>query len=230
MGRLIKWIFKYIIVLVLLFLCLAAWIVFDGLRDSGEKADVALVTGHLEAPVGMHETVAHADLDRAIKLYNDSDTSYIIVSGSTSHTNYDDLDVRIKYLESHGVPSDVIVEDHHGQNMGEMARDVATILKSHQATSVMIVTDYYHVTGTKIALAHEGIRQVGNAHVGQFQKEDAVKIGRETVALCEYVGKVYLLPAAEKAKEEAQIGMDKAKVEAEKAKEKVDKSLDSMAK
>lgn len=230
MRRLIRWIFQYIVLLIFLFICLAAWMVFDGLHDSGGKADVALVTGSSEAPLGMHSVVEHDDLDRAIKLYDDSDVSFIIVSGSMTHTSYDDLDARVKYLKSHGIPSDVIMEDHHGQNMEEMAREVAAIMKSRQLASVMIVTDYYHVTRTKIALIHEGIRQIGEAHVGQFQKEDAVKIGRETAALCEYIGKVYLLPAAEKAKEEAQVGMDKAKVEAEKAKEKVDKSLDSMAK
>jgi uncharacterized SAM-binding protein YcdF (DUF218 family) len=230
MGRLIKWIFQCIIVLILLFLCVAAWIVFDGLRDSGEKADVALVTGHSEAPLGMHGSVAHDDLDRAIKLYNDSDISFIIVSESTSPGNDNASDAMTKYLESHGVPPSVIIEDRQARTAQEMAREVAAIMKSRQLASVMIVTDYYQVTGTKIALVHEGIKQVGNAHVGRFQKEDAVKIGRATVALCEYVGKVYLLPAAEKAKEEAQVGIDKVKVEAEKAKEKVDKSLDSMAK
>ena len=103
-------------------------------------------------------------------------------------------------------------------------------MKSHRFQSVMVVTDYYHMTRTKLALLHEGITEIGKAHVGKLRKEDAWKIGREVVALYDYIGKIYLLPAAKKVKKEALVGVDKAKADAEKTKEKVDKSLDSMAK
>jgi vancomycin permeability regulator SanA len=230
MRRLIEWIFQYISMVILLFLCLAVWIVFDGLHDLGEKADVALVTGHSETPLGMHGLVVRDDLDRAIKLYNDSDISFIIVSGFSAFSGYDEPDAMVKYLESHGVPSDVIIEDRRARNTEDMARDVAAIMKSRSLASIMIVTDYYHVTGMKIALIHEGVLQIGKAHVGQFQKEDAVKICREVVALGEYIGKIYLIPAAEKAKREAEAGLEKAKVDADQTRKSLDKKLDSMSK
>ena len=136
-----------------------------------------------------------------------------------------------EYLEAHGLPSSAIITYNQGEeSTQETARIVAEIMKSHQFQSVMIISDYYRITRTKLALTHEGITNIEKAHVGKLQKEDAMKIGREVVALYDYIGKIYLLPAAEKAREEAQVGMDKAKSDAEQAKEKVDKNLDNMAK
>jgi uncharacterized SAM-binding protein YcdF (DUF218 family) len=224
MRRLFKVIFELVAAAIFFFLCTAALIVFDGLNDSGQKADVALVTGHSESP---QDT---ALLDRAIKLYNDGEFPFMIVSGSTGGGAYGELDAVVQYLESHGIPSNAIIENRRWETTQAMARDVAEIMKSHQFQSVMIVTDYYHVTRTKWALIHEGIAQIGKAHVGNLRKEDAFEIGREVVALYAYIGKTYLLPAAEKVKKEAQVGVDKAKTDAEQAKQKVDKGLDGLAK
>ena len=227
MRRFLNLIFQLLAAALLVFIGTAAWIVFDGLTDLGEKADVALVTGHADSSQGKAE---EPRLDRVIKLYNDGEFPFIIVSASRDSGANNESEAMAKYLESHGIASNVIIVAHPGENTPETARDVAEIMKSHEFKSVMIVTDYYHVTRVKLALSHEGITDIQKAHVGKLDKEDAWKIGREVIALYDYVGRVYLLPAAEKAKEEAQVGMDKAKADAEKAKEKVDKSLDNMAK
>jgi vancomycin permeability regulator SanA len=226
MRRLFNLIFQLVAAAIFIFLCMAAWIVFDGLNDVGEKADVALVTGHDQSAPGGSDP----RLDRAIKLYNDGEFPYIVVSGSTRRYTYDEPAAMAAYLESHGISSGVIIEDRRGENTQETARDMAGIMKSRQFQSVMVVTDYYHMTRMKLALSHEGIADIEKAHVGTLRKEDAFKIGREVVALYDYIGRIYLLPAAEKAKEEAQVGLDNAKTDAEKAKEKVDKGLDSLPK
>jgi uncharacterized SAM-binding protein YcdF (DUF218 family) len=238
MRRLFKLIFQLVAAALVIFLFTAVWIVFDGLTDQGGKADVALVTGHAELAEGKAE---QARLDRVIALYKDQEFPFIVVSGATGRSTIaingntgiftDDRPAKMaKYLESQGIPSSAIIEDQRGKNTQETAKNMAQIMKSHQFQSVMVVTDYYHVTRMKLALNHEGIAEIRKAHVGRLRKEDALKIGREVVALYVYVGKTYLLPAAEKVKKEAQVGVDKAKGDAEKAKEKVDKSIDNMAK
>jgi hypothetical protein len=104
------------------------------------------------------------------------------------------------------------------------------MIKAHGFTSVMIVADYYDVARLKLALEHEGIKDVQKVHVGSVRKEDTVKIANSVVALYGYIGHVYLLPEALQVKKEAQVGVDKASVDAEKAKDKVNKDLDSLAK
>ena len=226
MRRLINFFLQLVVLALVVFLFTAAWIVFDGLIDAGGKADVALVTGRVDAAPGM----ADAKLDRVIELYNGGEFPYIIVSGSRRGTAKNDPAEMAKYLESHGISSDAIIEDLHGETTVATSREVAEIMKSHQFQSVMLVTDYYRMTRTKLVLSHDGVQQIEKAHVGKFQKEDVWDIGREVVALYDYIGRVYLMPAALKAKEEAQSGIDKAKVDAETAKEKVDKGLDGLAK
>jgi len=227
MRRLFKLIFQLIAAAIFLFLCVAAWIVFDGLNDSGQKADCALVTGHIDSASGH---VAQPALDYAAKLYNDRVFPVIIIAATSKPGTNDDEEAMAKYLKSHGVPADAIILVRRSETTPELTHNVVAIMKSLQFQSVMIVADYFRVTRIKLALSHEGVGDIEKAHVGKLEREDVLKIGHEVVALCDYVGHVYLLPAAEKAKEEAKVGMDKASVEAQKAKEKVDKSLDSLAK
>jgi hypothetical protein len=103
-------------------------------------------------------------------------------------------------------------------------------MKAHDLNSVMVVTDYYHVTRTKMALMHDGVISIQKAHVGKLSEDDAWEIAREVVALYTYVGRVYVLPVVEKVTQEAKVGVDKAKVDADEAKKKVDKGFDSMSK
>jgi vancomycin permeability regulator SanA len=226
MRRLFRLLFQLAALAIVIFLLTAAWIVFDGLNDLGEKADVALVTGQAESS----QAESEARLDRVVQLYNQGEFPAIIVAGSSRGDASDEPRAMTQYLERHGISSSAIIEGRGTGHTLDAARAVAGIMKSHQFESVMLVTDYYHMTRTKVELNHEGIAQIQKAHVGKLQPNDAVPIGREVVALYAFLGETYLLPAAEKVKEEAQVGADKAKADAEKAKQKVDKSLDSLPK
>jgi hypothetical protein len=75
----------------------------------------------------------------------------------------------------------------------------------------MIVTSYYHITRTKLALEHAGVRDIEQAHSGVVEKDDAFMIARETIAFYYYLGKFYLLPAAENARQEAGPALEKVK-------------------
>ncbi len=223
MRRLFSLIFQLILIAIVIFLGTAAWIVFDGLSDQGSKADVALVTGRSAAGT------TDPRLDRVAQLYNQGEFPFVIVVGSAGPRPVSATSVT-DYLETHGVPANAILEASRAENTGAMAFNVAEVMREHHFGSVMIVADYYRITRTKIALSHDGITEIEKAHAGNLDKDDAMKIGREVVALYEYVGKIYLMPAAEKVKQEAQVGVDKAKVDAEQAKQKVDKDLNGLSK
>jgi vancomycin permeability regulator SanA len=230
MRRLLIFLFQLLFLAVIIFLLTAAWMVLDGLSDQGGKADVALVLGRVETSGKGPGAEVQPRLDRVVQLYNEGRFPAIIVVGSTQRGNNDEPEAMATYLEAQGIPSSAIFEDQRGGTMQEAARDVAGIMKSHQFVSLMLITDYYRVTRTKMVLGHEGIDGIQKAHVGKLQKEDAMKIAHEVVALYDYLGRNYLLPMAEKVKEEAKVGADKAKVDAQNAKETVDKKLDSLPK
>jgi len=225
MRRLFNLIFQLIAAAIFVFIGLAVWIVFDGSKDQGANADVALVV--VDADPAQDKS-ASAVLDRAIDLYHANNVSALIVSEASPDRPGGVQPGAVAYLENHGIPEAGIIENSYPTQ--DTGHDVVEIMKAHEFHSVIIVSDYYRISRLKLEILHAGMSQIGKAPVGKFQKEDAIKIALEDIAIYEYVGKVYLLPAAEKAKEEAQVGMDKASVDAEKAKEKVNKSLDNMAK
>jgi vancomycin permeability regulator SanA len=212
-------------VLVILFFT-ALWIVFDGLTDLGEKADVALVLARPEMSQGATDPL----LDRAVQIYTDGEFPLMIVSAANATGGPEATTGIVKYLESHGVPASAIIEDHGQGDLPGTALNVVEIMKSRRFHSVMVVSDYYYVTRMKLMLYHDGVTEIEKAHVGKLQKADATMIGSEMVAIYQYIYRIYLLPAAEKIKEEAQVGLGKAKDDATKAKEKMDKGLDGLSK
>ncbi len=215
--------------LVLLIAGLAAFIVYDGLHDLGEKADAALVIHPPDNLGGLKNASEHAGLERAIQLYRAKDVAFILVAGSTTGFN-DEPEVMADYLKSKGIPADAVIEDHHGRDLQRMTEEAAEIMKERGAQSVILVADYYNITPAKLALVHQNVVQIGKAHQGTLRWEDAVAIGGGVVDLCKFVGTAYFLPAAEKAKAEAKVGIAKATADAEQAKKDMDKKLDTMAK
>jgi vancomycin permeability regulator SanA len=227
MRRLFSFIFQLIFLAVVILAATAVWMVFDGLNDQGEKADLALVAGHqYVAADGENQP----KLDRIVTLYNQGAFPAVLVGGPVTSGFEDEPAKEREYLQAHGIPAGAISEDNHAINTAELAADTASSMHEHQQRSVMLVTDYYRMTRLKLALSHEGVKDIFNMHTGALVKEDAFAIGREVLAFYDYVGRTFLLPAAQKAKEEVKVGADKAKVEAEKAKDDVDKKIDNLKK
>ncbi len=224
MRRLIGFVIK-LVVFVLCFVAItAAFIVFDGLNDVGESADVALVVGQDDS------TRANAELERAAKLYKNGEFRQIIVSGASGYPSFETQAAMTKYLEQHQVPSGSIIEDSGTGGTAEMAHDVSQIMREHNFTSVIVITDYYRMSRIKLALLHAGVSNIAKSHVGAADWQDAVPIAREVVALYDYLFHTFILPTAEKVRQEATTEADKASAEAEKAKDSVDKKLNSLSK
>ena len=227
MRKLWRILFQLVILVVVFFLLSSVTVVMDGLTDRGAKADVALVTGHVHPD----EDKRDALLDRVVELYKTGKVGQVMVVGATwRQVGDEDAETMVKYLTAHGVPEAAIIQSNHGGTTDETSRAAAELFQARQFESMMVVADYYDVSRLKIALRHEGVLNIESDHVGAFRKEDVMPIGGAVVKLYGYVGREYLMPAAEKMKQEAQVGMDKASADAKKAKEKVDKGLDGLAK
>jgi vancomycin permeability regulator SanA len=226
MGRFFKIVLQLLGAAAIIFLFTAVMICLDGTVDQGEKADAALVLGRPHIPKDGVDPL----LDKVVKLHSDGDFTLIIVSASASRRGGDEPDAMAKYLESHGIDSDSIVQDHWGEDVPATARETVKIMKTHQLQSVMIIADYYRITRMKLALSHEGISAIDKAHLGKIQSEDAMDVAHEVIALYDYVARTFVFPMVAKVKDEAQVELDKAKTDAGKAKQKVDKGLDSLPK
>jgi vancomycin permeability regulator SanA len=204
----IRWLFRslsqLLLLVVVVLVLTAVWIVYDGLNDSGDTAECAVVLGAAIRADGQPAEVLRERLDRAVQLYREDKVPVIIVSGADHVEGHNEATGMAQYLKSHEVPASAIVEDHGGTNTDGTARGVAKIMHERDFKSVMIVTHYYHITRTKMALKREGITDISQAHAGTVTKADAFNIAREVADIYYHLFRYYLGPAAAKAGVEAQ--------------------------
>jgi vancomycin permeability regulator SanA len=223
-------VFQLLMLAILAVIGTGVWLVYDGLSDKGEHADCAVVLGHAVKADGQPGVILRQRLDRAVELFRDGKVPLVIVSGASHLNSHDEATSMARYLEEHQVPAPNIIEDHGGFNTDGTAHGVAEIMRKLHLTSVMIVSHYYHITRTKLALRHEGITDIEQAHVGAVRQEDAFNVAREVVGIYYYLFKYYLKPAADKASVQAAAATEqiKAKVQsaADAAKEQAKKSTD----
>jgi uncharacterized SAM-binding protein YcdF (DUF218 family) len=224
MRRFIFFLLKLAAVVVCFVAVTVAFVIFDGLNDVGDRADAGLVVELSDS------TRTDALLDHAADLYKDGKFHHIIIAAVGSFPSFGAQASMTKYLEDHHVPSSAIIEDSGAADYAVMAHDVAGVMKQRTMSSVMIISDYYCMTRLKLALLHAGVSSVAKSHVGTASFGDALPIACEVGALYQDIFRTYLMPAAEKLKDEASTAADKASQEAGKARDEVNKKLDSLPK
>ncbi|MDB6139786.1 MAG: uncharacterized protein JWO94_2858 [Verrucomicrobiaceae bacterium] len=168
------------------FLMGTAWLVIDGLVDRLGHADAALVLGSKVEPNGRPSVRLQARLDRAVALYHEGRFSWVIVSGGIGKEGPDEAAVMRSYLMEKGVPGDHVLRDSHGDNTFASAQNTRAIAASRHFTSIMIVSQYFHLPRSRLALRRCGITQVYTAHARLFEWRDIYSSLRETVGYVEY--------------------------------------------
>ena len=161
-------------------------IIFDGLSDDIQSSDVAVILGSKVELTGRPSVRLAARLDRGIELYKSGMTKTLIVSGGTGTEGFNEALVMRDYLFGKGVPLSQIIVDSMGFNTEETAKNCATIMKLHNFKSVIVVTQYFHISRTRIALKSNHIYDVRSAHAQYFEFRDIYSIARETLAIPVY--------------------------------------------
>jgi len=175
-----------LVLLTLLVLAVAALLV-DGLNDDLARSDVAIVLGSKVEPGGQPSLRLAARLDRAAQLYRDGIVPLIIVSGGPGIEGFDEGEVMRDYLVANGIPADRIVVDSLGYNTGATARNSAAIMRAKGLTSATVVTQYFHISRTRLALRAQGIAPVRNAHAKLLEWRDVYSTLREVAAMVAYL-------------------------------------------
>ena len=178
--------------LVVLILIGSLAIICDGLRDNLHAADIAVVLGNAVKQDGRPSQQLKARLDHTAELYRQGYFKLILVSGGLGKEGYDEPVVMRRYLESQGVPHDAIFEDDGGSNTWHTAKDTADFLAAHHLTSVLIVSQYFHMPRCRLAFARFGIASTYSSHAPLWSLRDFYSVPREVVG---YVG-YYFRPLA----------------------------------
>lgn len=165
----------------------AALIVGDGLRDDVRRADVAVVLGTTANPDGTPSPRLAARLDAAARLYEGGMVRNVIVSGGVGVEGVDESAVMKRYLVEKGIPAERIVPDSLGINTAATGRNTAVIMRANRWSSAVVVSQYFHVPRSRLALRRAGIAPVYSAHARYFEARDLYSIAREVVGYPAYL-------------------------------------------
>lgn len=171
----------------LLFLTATGLLVWSGMSDRLGKADVALVLGNKVNPDGSPSPRLKARLDTAVELFKLGYFPRVIVSGGTGTEGVPEGTAMRNYLVSAGIPESAILVDDQGVDTQASARNTASILRAGRMKSVFVITQYFHIPRTKLALSRLGVSPIFHAHPDYFEARDIYSTVRELPAYLKYM-------------------------------------------
>ena len=164
------------------FLAHTALICIDGLTQTSASADVAVVLGNLVYANGNMSKALEQRVLCGLKLYEDGRVKKIIVSGGVSKDcSCYEADKMKAYLLKNGVPDSVIIVDNLGKNTRATAANTFKLKDSLHINSVIAVSQYYHISRTKMLLRKNGFKNVSGTSPKFFEFFDFWAFLREFV-------------------------------------------------
>lgn len=176
------------ILLIALFLIQASYLVLDGLHDDPGPADAMVILGSKVQHDGTLSARLKARLDRGYELYRDGLSHTIIVSGGTGKEGYSEARVMASYLKGRGIPARDILLDEEGKNTWQSALNFKRMAAAKGFRSVILVSQYFHLTRAKLAFRKAGIETVYTAHARMRPElREVYSVPREVVAFYAYL-------------------------------------------
>ena len=166
------------------------YITIDGIPDYKGSADVAVVLGNRVFADGSLSSWLQGRTDEALKLYREKRVKKIFASGGIStpeNGGYPEGTAMKEYLVKHGVPADDVIADNSGSNTYWTAKDFLEWNKARNYKSVIVVSQFYHITRTKYIFWKLGIKGVHSASSDVYTWSDVVGTLREVPAFYKYL-------------------------------------------
>jgi vancomycin permeability regulator SanA len=189
--RLKTWLLRIALLLLLFFAASAIAIVWDGLRDNLRTADVAIVLGNEVRASGQPSARLQARLDKTAELYHQGLFQEVIVSGGIDERGVDEAAVMKEYLVRQGLNEAHIQVDSNGANTFLTAKNAAQIMREKNLQSALVISQYFHISRSKLALKRFGVAPVYSAHADFFEWRDVYSTAREVVGFYSYCFRSY---------------------------------------
>lgn len=177
--------------LALAFAISVALIVADGLSDDAKASDVAIVLGSKVEADGLPSARLRARLDKTVELYRQGLFPRVIVSGGLGSEGFDEAVVMKRYLVEKGLPEASVYVDSQGMTTHLTARNAAQLMKAKGWQSALVISQYFHISRTKLALRRYGVSPVTSAHAEFFEIRDLYSTAREVFGYGGYLLRSY---------------------------------------
>ncbi|PJJ60642.1 YdcF family protein [Hymenobacter chitinivorans] len=157
------------------------FVVTDGLTDTGERADVAVVLGNTVNPDGSLSERLRQRLDCGLRLYQTGRVRRLLVSGGLGKEGFYEGSKMREYLRQQGVPDSLIVVDNKGNTTELTVRNTLHLQDSLGFRSLIAVSQYYHLSRTKMLFRKAGFPRISSVSPRYFELRDLYSLGREFV-------------------------------------------------
>ncbi|BDD05816.1 YdcF family protein [Aureibacter tunicatorum] len=160
-------------------------IIYDGLSDNHASSDFAVVLGNKVNVDGTLSDRLKARVDKSLELYKSSKVEKIFVSGGFGKEGHYEGSKMAEYLIQQGVPKSDVLVDNEGNNTQLTADNFASRVGT--SNSVIVVSQFYHISRIKLAFRKSGIHSVGSSHADFFETRDMFSLFREFFAYYKYL-------------------------------------------
>lgn len=174
---------KYLSLLFLAWLLIhSAVIINDGLNDKGQNADYAVIFGNKVNADGSLSERLEKRMECGLQLYQNKRVHGLIVSGGLGKEGYNEGTKMKAFLLLHGVPDSAIVVDNKGDNTLKTVQNTLALKDSLHISSLIVVSQYYHISRAKMLFRKEGFTAVSGASPSYFEWRDVYSLLREFFA------------------------------------------------
>jgi uncharacterized SAM-binding protein YcdF (DUF218 family) len=161
-GRTASWWAPRILLLGMLTVAAALGVLFASIYREARSEDTgpagAIVVLGAAQFNGVPSAVFRARLDTAFDLYQQGAAETIVVSGGKmAGDQFTEAESGRNYLMSLGVPGDAILMEHISTDTEESMRRVSELLQARGETSVLLVSDGFHLYRSKLHAEDNGL-------------------------------------------------------------------------
>ena len=92
-----------------------------------------------------------------------------------------------RWLIARGVPATAVIVDNQGIDTMATARNTSALMGRHDFDTVIVVSQYFHISRTRLAFSKVGVTDVGSAHPDYFEWRDLYSLAREIPGYASYL-------------------------------------------
>lgn len=167
------------VLLIIWFLGHSAFILYDGISDNGKNADLAVILGNKVNEDGTLSKRLEMRLETGVQLFKSGRVKRILVSGGLGKEGFYEGDKMKEFLVAHAVPDSLIIVDNFGNNTRASVENTLALRKQIHFNSIIVVSQYFHVTRTKKLFRDKGFENVSSASPDYFEWRDIYALVRE---------------------------------------------------
>lgn len=160
-------------------------IISDGLSDEVNNADYIVVLGTKVNEDGTLSERLKARVNKAFELYNSGKGKKLFVSGGLGKEGHFEGSKMAEYLLQSGVDSSDVIVDNLGNTTRLTALNFSKVANDY--SSVIVVSQYFHISRCKLAMKQVGFEHVYGAHANHFELRDPYSAFREFLGYYKYL-------------------------------------------